>query len=145
MDKISWGYNQEILHKSKWIWADFNSVGNELYSIIVGIIPGKASWGSSVLKMVDASIRSVFSINPWSILEGKTIPCSRWDFFDLSTWLLFLLRTSPESLLASVVLTKNSNRHPAECCLFLSLFSFELERNSSQLKCWSLWQWPLQS
>lgn len=64
MGKISAGYNQEILRNSEWIGGDFNSVGNEFYSIIAGIIPCKPSWGSYVLKMVDASIRSVFSINP---------------------------------------------------------------------------------
>ena len=73
VDKISGSYNQEILHKSAWIWTDFNLVGNEFYSINVEIIPCKASWGSYVLKMVDSSIKSLFSINPRSILERKTI------------------------------------------------------------------------
>ena len=81
VDKISGSYNQEILHKSAWIWTDFNLVGNEFYSINVEVIPCKASWGSYVLKMVDSSIKSLFSINPRSILEGKTIPCTPWEFW----------------------------------------------------------------
>lgn len=81
VDKMSGSYNQEILCKSEWIWTDFNLLGNEFYSINVEIIPCKASWGSYVLKMFNFFIKSLFSINPWSILEGKTIPCTPWEFW----------------------------------------------------------------
>ena len=81
VDKMSWSYNQEILCKSEWIWTDFNLLGNEFYSINVEIIPCKASWGSYVLKMFNFFINSLFSINPRYILEGKTIPCTPWEFW----------------------------------------------------------------
>lgn len=61
---MSGDYNQEILHESRWIGADFKSAGNEFYGIVVGIILFKSSRGSYVLKTVDSSIRSVFSTNP---------------------------------------------------------------------------------
>lgn len=132
--------NERILHNGKWIWADFNSVGNDFYNIIwnnslqafLGQLYSKKGW---------YLCRAVFSINPWSILEGKTIPNSRGDFWFEHYGqrpIISPFRTSPELFLVRAVLTKNSNRHPAGCCLFLSLFSFELERNSSQLKYWSL-------
>lgn len=78
----------------------------------------------------------------------KTIPNSRGGFWFEHLGqrpIISLLRTSPELLLTRAVLTKNSNRLPAGCCLSLSPFSSELERNSGQLKYWTLWQRPLQS
>lgn len=141
--------SRKALHRGKWIWADWE--GEDFPSILAGVVPCKASWGSSVLKMVDASIRSVFPINPPSILQEKKPNCIQSvRFFDLSPLVSGRLAVFPGHAQSCGLQVESLQRILIGillgCCQFSSHFSFELVRNSSWLKGYSpSWKQPLQS